>query len=188
MLRLLVVLLAALAVAPATADAGWKVDRATAIANVVWHSPCGGHPTLHWTSGDVSDGAVADADPNTCEIDYAADADNNEWPRFCTTTLHEWGHLAGYRDPTNVDDPAHSSNPRSVMYQFRPTVKTVSRDIHGRTSTHWYGIDPRCADNGRPYLEKHGLLTSRRTRPTPAPNPTPQSAGRPTDPTPSPPS
>lgn len=29
------------------------------------------------------------------------------WGKFCTTAIHEWGHLAGR---------GHSSNPRSVMY------------------------------------------------------------------------
>lgn len=30
--------------------------------------------------------------------------------------VHEYGHLAGYHHDTNVNDPAHSDNPRSIMY------------------------------------------------------------------------
>jgi hypothetical protein len=47
--------------------------------------------------------------------------------------LHEYGHLAGYRDPANPLDPHHSRDPRSIMWPF----------AHA---------DARCARRGGPYL------------------------------------
>ena len=49
--------------------------------------------------------------------------------------LHEYGHLAGYADPTNPLDPHHSGNPDSIMWPF----------------TH---ADARCARRGLPYLRR----------------------------------
>ena len=32
--------------------------------------------------------------------------------------LHEYGHLAGYRDPLNPSDPTHSHDPDDIMWPF----------------------------------------------------------------------
>jgi hypothetical protein len=40
------------------------------------------------------------------------------WRELCPALLHEYGHLAGYRDPLNPSDPAHSHNPRSIMWAY----------------------------------------------------------------------
>ena len=39
---------------------------------------------------------------------------SNTWPGFCTTIVHEYGHLAGWRDPVTKGE--HSNNPNSFMY------------------------------------------------------------------------
>lgn len=45
----------------------------------------------------------------------------------CHVIVHEWGHLAGYRDPSNTADPEHSDNPRSVMYGEDLVVESRER-------------------------------------------------------------
>lgn len=49
----------------------------------------------------------------------------------CHTIVHEYGHLAEYRDPLNPTDPQHSHDPRSVMFAENDVVEGhVMR--HGR--------------------------------------------------------
>jgi hypothetical protein len=62
-------------------------------------------------------------------------SDREAWPwkQLCPVLVHEYGHLAGYRDPLNPGDPFHSHDPDDIMYAF----------IHP---------DGRCADYGTPYL------------------------------------
>lgn len=162
-MRCLLIALLALLTAATPAQAGWKIDRATAIARVVWHHPCEDHVTLKWGGADMDGGdALAEADPAQCTIwlvDYSRYA--MDWPVFCTTVIHEYGHLAGYRDPLNTGDPYHSHNADSVMSAFGVVNKHVVHVAGGKTTTIWTGVDPRCARNGRPYLERHGLGTTK---------------------------
>lgn len=145
----------------APAQAGWRERRATEVAQIVWHHPCVDRMQIRRETrrlaiaeGHIGDyGAVAWADDDACVVYVSADS-RTTWPQFCTRVLHEAGHLAQFRDPTNTDDPAHSSNPRSVMFATEGAYGTIHQ--HGRARE--AGGDPRCADRGRPYLERHGAL------------------------------
>lgn len=136
------------------ANAGWKIDRATAIAATVWVNPCPGGVEFRWTP--LPDG-VAAADAANCRLWIGTRQGKIEWPAWCTTIIHEYGHLAGFRDPSNQADPDHSHDPRSVMFAYAHPVKG-SGVVNGRRVVTWSGVDPRCRDRGRPYLERHGLL------------------------------
>ena len=115
------------------ARADWKIDRAKAVAAKAWNDPCAG-------AVDVELGPQAGADwiastlPSQCRITLS---ERGPWPwgRLCPVLLHEYGHLAGYTDPTNPLDPHHSDNPNSIMWPF----------------TH---ADARCAQRGLPYLRR----------------------------------
>ena len=62
-------------------------------------------------------------------------SDREAWPwkQLCPVLVHEYGHLAGYRDPLNPNDPFHSHDPDDIMHAY----------IHP---------DWRCRDYGTPYL------------------------------------
>lgn len=148
----------ALLLVDAPAQAGWKVDRATAIARIVWHDPCAGSVTLRW--GDLTTrkdpGLAATwelADPTACTVTYEQTL-STTWERFCTLTLHAYGHLANYRDPLNPADPIHSHNPNSVMYAYIETHQAVITRNGHRVEVP--SFDHRCKDRGRPYLAAHG--------------------------------
>lgn len=51
--------------------------------------------------------------PHTIVIDKRP---NLAKPQAQCLIVHEYGHLRGYHDDSNTDDPAHSANPRSIMY------------------------------------------------------------------------
>jgi hypothetical protein len=158
--KLPIAVLLALAVVPAEARAGWKIDRAQTIAATVWrYQP---PVTLRWARLPAP--AMADASTATVWLNIGPREDS-EWAPFCTTMIHEYGHLAGFRDPSNVADPQHSHNPRSVMFGGAKLDRHTVHVLGGATTTTWVGMDPRCRDRGRPYLMAHGLLTSRSSRP-----------------------
>jgi hypothetical protein len=154
MRRLAVIALLASACIAAPAHAGWRIQRATAIAATVWHDPCAGSVRLAWASLPI--GQREGTNTDTCTVTFSS-LDPTEWMVFCTTTIHAYGHLAGYRDPLNPAEPWHSHNPRSVMYADRFITRDVIT-VNGRTTEEWTGVDRRCRNRGRPYLEAHGLL------------------------------
>ena len=90
-------------VAPGVADADWKIERAKAVAAKAWSDPCPGRVQ------------ILSAPPR----------------QPCPVLVHEYGHLAGYRDPLNPSDPFHSHDPDNIMYAF----------LHS---------DARCSDHGTP--------------------------------------
>jgi hypothetical protein len=142
---------------PTPANAGWRLDRAQAIANIVWDAPCGGHPTITWVAlGDS--GVAANADPDACLIRFDVNH-KTVWPEFCTRLIHEFGHLARYRDPLNVSDPGHSHNPRSVMFHISYGLIAAKDTVSGRQVTRPVA-DARCRDRGRAYLRAHDGLIS----------------------------
>ena len=109
--------------------------QAAVIAAIVWgNAPECGVVQQHFAT--LGSGVLAQA--ARCTITYNR---RRMWPwgKFCTTTIHEWGHLTAH---------GHNSNPRSVMYY---------RFTH---------VDRRCADYGGPYITAHRCrdprLTSRR--------------------------
>lgn len=143
--------LAALAYTP-NADAGWRINRSLQIAQTVWHPTCG---TLTLGYGDpiregAGDAAGGWATAGDCAIKIP-NGSHYEFVELCTVILHEAGHVAGM---------GHSPNPRSVMYAEPLVIKTTAR-IGRKTITEWTGVDHRCLRNGRPFLERHGLLASR---------------------------
>lgn len=135
------VLAAALLIFPATAHAGWRIDRAQQIAATVWHHPCDDRVNVVWEPlpDDVTDLANAWIEPGDCTVHIVI---NNglhyTWQDVCLIMIHEYGHLAGYRDPGNVLDPIHSRNEHSVMYGGSMREE-----------------DTRCARRGRAFLAAH---------------------------------
>jgi hypothetical protein len=115
----------------APAHAGWRVDRSLAIAEAVWKPACG---KLSLAYGNC-----------TIWIDASK---SFEFEALCSAVLHEAGHVTGAE---------HSSNPGSVMYA-EPLVAKVTARIDGRTVVRWDGVDRRCLNRGRPFLERHDLL------------------------------
>lgn len=99
---------------PAAQDLQARADR---IADQHWHAqPCGGHVTTAWAhlgTGTVTalatwtTPAPGMLPADGCTITYNLDA-GWSWPKFCTITIHERGHLTGH---THVADPA------DVMYE-----------------------------------------------------------------------
>lgn len=157
---ILLTALALLACAP-QAEAGWQINRATAIAQIVWHHPCVDRMQIRRDSaetalkrGAVATVAAAWADEAQCIMFVSTDWPLT-WPEFCTHVLHEAGHLAHYRDPANTRDPDHSLNPASIMYGQENRAYGT---IHQRGRAVEAGGDARCSNRGRPYLESHGLL------------------------------
>lgn len=140
-----------------TAEAGWKIDRATEIAEAVWHNPCGGHVRMSWAD-KLPDDAIGYAPPHQCEIVLSRSYDMF-WSFFCTVVVHEYGHVAGM---------GHSTYPYSVMYSRAGWDATPDGIYYGGGVTIdgvYYparnpGGDPRCLNRGRTYLDKvrPGLL------------------------------
>lgn len=156
MARIVVALVVvSIAVLAPDAHAGWRVDRATAIARIVWHHPCVDrmelrfarpwHQLLWAADGWVMGGCVVYINSRTWR----------PWTRLCTVVLHEAGHLADYQDPNNHEDPSHSRNPQSVMYA------EDDRDYGTNLTTGMEeGGDPRCQGRGRPFLRRHAVTLS----------------------------
>ena len=145
---------------PASTANGWEIERARAIAETVW-KVCPGTlsiqaVTLSADAASYYREASGWATEGVCTVDINMDHQAmREWEPFCSTVLHEVGHVARFRDPTNQADPYHSSNPDSVM-----AASPLYAHIGGR----WYGTDPRCRRRGRPFLVRHGLLKPRPSR------------------------
>jgi hypothetical protein len=91
-----------------------------------------------------------------CNVTFRADRPLS-WGRFCTDMLHEYGHAANYRDPTNTADPDHSANPHSVMHASAIALGSVVTERRPDGFEHIEdGVDRRCALRGRPFLRAHG--------------------------------
>lgn len=151
MTRSLALSLALLCALPATASAysipiarGLGLGQATfgaakcGAVHVVTEDAPAEWPTLR--------GAIAWADKGRCAIVF------NAHPRArlrtpearCQVVVHEYGHLAEYRDPTNLADPEHSHDPRSVMYAENEVVE--GRIVgHGRARSAASGYVRGCS-------------------------------------------
>jgi hypothetical protein len=103
-------------VAPGVADADWKIDRAQAVAAKAWNDPCPGRvQTLYAPPPEPS--WLASAIKGYCRITLS-DRESWPWSQLCPVLVHEYGHLAGYRDPENPSDPFHSHDPDDIMFAF----------------------------------------------------------------------
>lgn len=118
-------------VAPGVADADWKIDRAKAVASKAWNDPCPGRVQILYAP-PRQPSWLASTIKGYCQITLS-DREAWPWSQLCPVLVHEYGHLAGYRDPLNTDDPFHSHDPNNIMYAF----------IHP---------DQRCNSYGTPYL------------------------------------
>jgi hypothetical protein len=152
--RLISLIIVAVAAVAPSARAGWETTRASVIARIVWHDPCGRAATLQF--GPIPDDgpdALAAADQPACRV-YVTRS-NLAFPVLCTVLLHEYGHLAGFRDPTNTADPEHSDNPNSIMAATQVFTHAFIHHKDGTVSEQWAGTDRRCDDRGRPFLLAH---------------------------------
>ena len=148
-MRLIGLTLALLLVLAAPARAGWKIDRALAVAQIVWHPACGQlRVSFERPPADVAE-AAGWAWSGDCTIRVNSQGSHRAFEPFCQTVLHEAGHVAGM---------GHSSNPRSVMYPYR-RLDVGHTVLHGRRVTVWPGVDSRCRDRGRPFLGAHGATS-----------------------------
>jgi len=99
-----------------TAHADWQLDRAMVIAAKVWNDPCSGQVKM-LSAPPPQPGWRAWTYPKQCTVTLS-----NAWPWYwrelCPVVVHEYGHLAGYRDPDNPYDPIHSHDPNDIMAPF----------------------------------------------------------------------
>lgn len=118
-------------IAPGVADADWKIDRAKAVASAAWNDPCPGRVEILYAPPQQPSW-LASTIKGYCRITLS-DQEPWPWTQLCPVLVHEYGHLAGYRDPLNPSDPSHSHDPNDIMFAF----------VHP---------DWRCRDYGTPYL------------------------------------
>lgn len=147
MLRLSLLAFVGLALFAPVAHAGWRIDRSLAIAQAVWHPTCGQLTLGYGDPADAGGDASGWAWAGDCKI-RIPNGSHYEFEELCAIVLHEGGHVTGL---------GHSSNPRSAMYGEALVIKTTAV-IGRRTITRWTGVDHRCLNRGRPYLESRGLL------------------------------
>lgn len=144
MRRLGVVIAALVVVVPPAAQAQVTVQSLD-IARVVWHDPCANvgievrRDRIYGEQGVVDRNALGRAyverDRETGQITRCEITISSLWrfspAAFCAVTLHEAGHLAGWRAPPGqefvrlymdgsggvygVAEPTHSNNPRKIM-------------------------------------------------------------------------
>jgi len=147
--------LVCLSAAPGAAvAAGWKTERATLIARIVWHDPCVDRMQIQWGAVPPgADGASAWAWTDRCIV-VLNDQQPQAWEPFCSLVLHEAGHLAGM---------GHTDH--GIMEPFSVFVHDVSI-VNGRRAEFWDGTDPRCRGQGIPYLQAHRKLTTEIQPPT----------------------
>lgn len=110
---------AALAAAvPGTArgDTEQDITRAKAVAAVVWNHPCGDVVTVA-LAPPPDPSWRAWTFPSACLVDLS-DVRPWRWSELCPALLHEYGHLAGYRDPQNPSDPTHSHDRSNIMWPY----------------------------------------------------------------------
>lgn len=120
--------LAALALTlwPASASAASGTTAGLYVAQVTWGKPACGTPRVETSTpadylqahgtGEFLIEPLAWADENRCVIVINPNFTIRTAVKRCHVIVHEYGHLAGYRDESNTADPEHSDNARSVMF------------------------------------------------------------------------
>jgi hypothetical protein len=97
MLRCLLIFVVIAAIAAPSASAGWKIDRAQAIAAIVWQNPCDGAARLAWAAPPGGEATIA------------------AWTYPTTDDCTVYVTNAAYRDPSNGRDPLHARSDKSIM-------------------------------------------------------------------------
>jgi hypothetical protein len=101
----------------AVARADWQTERAEAIAAKLWGNPCAGAVTVRSEAPPEPDWR-AWTYAQTCTVVLSNRPPKWQWDELCPILMHEYGHLAGYRDPLNPADPFHSHDPRDIMWPY----------------------------------------------------------------------
>jgi hypothetical protein len=99
---------------------------------------------------DTLDGAVGMA--GSCEVILDRDWwTRASWRAACSALVHEYGHAIGLTFPDNPEDPAHSPDPSSVMYDhFGPLSHECRKaDPTMRLLAQAVGLDHRQARRER---------------------------------------
>ena len=143
------------------------MDRATAIAAKVWNNPCDGNVALKWVDMPVGMAAYVnvwlDTGKSDCTVNFNVNQRSN-WVEFCSTMIHEYGHVAGYRHPVGVRmangevDHFHSPDSNSIMFPYLFGDIAEVRTPNGKKMVIYGGFDKRCANRGRTYLGLPGKL------------------------------
>lgn len=96
---------------------GWAVKMSLRIATREWQvCQHAGEPSIEWIYSTELLGEAGHAWPANCRIAVNTASYPVHWVGpFCDTVVHEYGHVAGYRDPLNVQDPAHSHQAGRIM-------------------------------------------------------------------------
>ena len=153
------------------ARAGWKLERANAIAYAVWGQdlaavcPGGVLGTDYGTTAaaaGVEASAKAWANPGVCTIHFSpAPGALRDFEPYCSVFLHEAGHIAGYGHDHTGHGGIMALSPTYLRSSGR-VAAGARRSGHsrrlGRRTVHWTGTDPRCANQGVPFMKSRGLL------------------------------
>jgi hypothetical protein len=150
---------------PATAQAGWKTERALETAYIVWGEQlqrvCPADIVIAYDDPRAAYSAeylrmktnAAWARPGVCRVSLNRDArtaETDAYEPFCSVVLHETGHIIGL-------DHSERGIMRPAPFFARSTGWEGRRGERRRFDD-WTGTDRRCRERGRPYLERHGRL------------------------------
>lgn len=95
----------------------WAVKMSLRIAGREWQvcqQP--GAAAIDWLYEPDHVGEAGSAWTGECRINVNTASYAMHYPGpFCDTVVHEYGHVAGYQDPVNVEDPAHSHHDGHLM-------------------------------------------------------------------------
>jgi hypothetical protein len=154
----LAALRAALPVAQRIAEARWSPDACDGRTRIV---PMTSAALIAIRGIDDADAQALIA---TCTIDIALVPEDSR-TGLCATIVHERGHLHGVTYSGNPTDPAHSTNPRSIMF---PSILVAPRDC--MTAFPPYEVRRQRSRGGRcwPQLGSYAWRCARLLDPIPA--------------------
>ena len=146
------------------------MQTAIQLAKAHWGTnPCGGNVTLVWSALDTSINAQSawtnprsaydNPDLNTdCTVTFNPVADF-DWPKFCTVTVHEFGHLSGkphVNDSNDVMSPYYTKPvpecTANTPAQFQPVAPAAQAPAPAPTAAKAAVIKP--AKIARPAVKK----------------------------------
>jgi hypothetical protein len=149
-----IAVLIGLAMAPAPASATDMLPTFESVGIQHWGGgqlpPCG-QPVFHWVDDDTLNGehqeypqgVQADADPNTCVIQFAVRNWHKLWIQdMCEVVVHEIGHLYG-----------HEHSEGGVMSESMTPWQRTPCALVIRVTRRWY-----CRSSALGYTECHRVL------------------------------